>query len=157
MTKLRTQIGLHHTKQTCACSLQLSVVHSKNAAHSRINRCALPWGSRCLASWENLAFHSHHWLGPHSPSILHQSISSDFCGPHASHRKLESDVHHSLCCISHSECFWCCWVGRKYTASSWHSWPLRRLQKKGLESVCFIFLLKTGSHCVALTCLELTM
>lgn len=100
MIKLRTQIGLHHTIQTCASSLQLSVVHSKNAAHSLISRCALPWGSRYLASWENLAFRSSHWLGTHSPSTLHQSIGSNFCRPRASHRKHESGIHHSLCWVS---------------------------------------------------------
>lgn len=46
--------------QTDLCFLS-PALHMRDATHSLISRCALPWGSRCLASWENLAFGSHHW------------------------------------------------------------------------------------------------
>lgn len=115
--------------QTDLCFLS-PALHMRDATHSLISRCTLPWGSRCLASWENLAFRSHHWLGPHSPSTLHRvtSVVPRFA-------QKARIWHSSFTLLCFSVCVWCCWVGRNI-----HRWPLRRLQQRGLESTCFIFL-----------------
>lgn len=79
MIKLRTQIGLHRIKQTCASSLQLSIWEMP-LTHSRKTLLSAPTTD--------------------SDHIALPSSQSDLCGPRVSHRKHESGIHRSLCCVS---------------------------------------------------------